>query len=312
MNRTRLVPAIAGFLLCSLPLAAAGQARSRGTAVAQGQAVPRSGAVSRQAQPPASPAPPPVAAPGAPIAAPPQASSGPQMPPSRRVDFPMGVAVPRAIPRNVPPTAPRVAVPQAVVPQVVQPRIDVIRPGDFAYRSDYRPNYRPNYRPDYRPDYRPNYGPAYRGDYRTRYPYYTFRPRIRIGFALWVGHPVRYPYVIPPVAYSYPYYPQYPFGTPAYPYPYPSTVYQTTRPIPVPAAAPGGLSFDITPPDAEVFIDGQYVGVVSQFSPTQPPLWLAPGRHRVEIRMPGYDPVVFDVDIISGEVIPYQGDMRRF
>jgi hypothetical protein len=193
-----------------------------------------------------------------------------------------------------------------VVPQVVQPRVDRGRPGD-----------NPAYWPNYRPNYRPNYGPVYRGDYRTRYPYYTFRPRVSIGFGLWVGYPVRYPYVVRPVAYpySYPYYAQpsaYPFGTPVYPYAYPSTIYQPSRPIPVPSAAPGGLSFEITPPEAEVFIDGQYFGVVSQFSSNEPPLWLAPGRHRIEIRAAGYDSVVFDVDIISGEVIPYHGDLRRF
>lgn len=220
----------------------------------------------------------------------------------------MGVAVPRSTPRAVSQGTSRVDIPQVVVPRVVQPRVDVGRPGDH-------PAYWPDYRPNYRSYYRPNYGPAYRLDYRSRFPYYSFRPRIRIGFGLWVGYPVRYPYVIAPVVYPYPYYTQaspYPFGTPTYPYAYPSTVYQSTRTIPVPSATPGGLSFEITPSDAEVYIDGQYVGVVSQFSSNQPPLWLSPGRHRVEIRAAGYDIVIFDVDIISGEVIPYQGDLRRF
>jgi hypothetical protein len=77
-------------------------------------------------------------------------------------------------------------------------------------------------------------------------------------------------------------------------------------------AASGGLSFDIRPPQASVYVDGQYVGLVSQFSPDQPPLWLTPGRHRVEIHEPGFEAVAFDVDILPGQVIPYYGDLRTF
>src|ERR1041385_7745962 len=34
------------------------------------------------------------------------------------------------------------------------------------------------------------------GFYRPYYarPYYSFRPRVSLGFGLWVGYPVRYPY----------------------------------------------------------------------------------------------------------------------
>jgi len=168
----------------------------------------------------------------------------------------------------------------------------------------YRPDYR-SYRPSYRPDYRSSYYSNYRTTYR---PYYTFRPRVRLGFGLWVGYPVVYPYYTYAYPYSYPY-------RPAYPYPYP---YTYSNPVSIyspagnAAVASGGLSFDITPPQAAVYIDGQYVGVVSQFSPDQPPLWLLPGRHHVEIREPGYEVVAFDVDIVPGQVIPYHGDLRRF
>ena len=40
-------------------------------------------------------------------------------------------------------------------------------------------------------------------------------------------------------------------------------------------------------------------------------LGLTPGRHRLEIRAPGYQTVNFDVDVVAGEVIPYQGVMQR-
>src|SRR5436190_23869900 len=46
-------------------------------------------------------------------------------------------------------------------------------------------------------------------------PYYAFRPHVSLGFGLWVGYPVPYPYYSRrpyPYAYAYPY---------SYPYAYP-------------------------------------------------------------------------------------------
>ena len=73
----------------------------------------------------------------------------------------------------------------------------------------------------------------------------------------------------------------------------------------------GGVSFEITPGTAEVFIDGQYVGTVDQFTPTSQPLGLTPGRHQIEIRAAGYRTIDFDADIVAGQVIPYQGALER-
>jgi hypothetical protein len=194
--------------------------------------------------------------------------------------------------------------PQVVQPQVVQPQIGTLRPGDS---PAYRPDYRPNYRPDYRSQYQPYYRQPYRSDYRPYYrPYYTFRPRVSLGFGLWIGYPVRYPTYFYPVT-SYPY---------AYTYPYPNTYpYANTSPYstyPPSVGAAGGLSFEITPPEAGVYVDGSYIGMVGQFTPNQPPLSLAPGRHHVEIREPGFEIIAFDVDILPGQVIPYRGDLQRF
>jgi hypothetical protein len=186
-----------------------------------------------------------------------------------------------------------------VIPQTVQPQIGSPRQNDHpVYRPDYRPNYRPGYHPRYQPHGR-SYGSYYRPSYR---PYYTFRPRVRLGWSFWIGHPVKYP------TYFYPYAAPY-----AYTYPDPSTVYPSTI-YPAPTTtigAAGGLSFEITPADAGVYVDGQYVGMVGQFTPDQPPLALAPGRHHVEIRSPRFEIVAFDVDILPGQVIPYQGELRR-
>jgi hypothetical protein len=207
-------------------------------------------------------------------------------------------------------------------------------------------------------------------------PYYTFRPRLSLGFGLRLGYPVRYTsyYGYYDPFYSYPSYP-YPYGY-AYPYPYPYSYPSTYPAYPPPAYPPtaypptayppttyppttyppttyppttyppstyppsayppgstqpaypqsgyppqgsitpsqpntGGLSFEIQPSDAQVYVDGRYAGSVGQFSPTSQPLGLTAGRHHIQITAPGYRTMEFDADIVAGEVLPYQGTLER-
>lgn len=50
--------------------------------------------------------------------------------------------------------------------------------------------------------------------------------------------------------------------------------------------------------DAEVYVDGNYVGTVSAIStPETGPLLLAPGIHRVEVRKPGRFPIQLTVTV---------------
>jgi hypothetical protein len=210
-------------------------------------------------------------------------------------------AVPRQLPRSTTQATPQIAAPRVVVPRVDQPRVETPRSNDH-------PAYRPDYRPGYRPQYAPNYGGvSSRPDYRfVHRPYYTFRPRFHLGFGLLVGYPVAFPsYFYPSVPYPY-----------AYPSPDPNAYPYSAEVYPAPGTAgvdtPGGLSFDISPADASVYVDGLYVGTADQFSPDQPPLTLAPGRHHVQIDGSGFESVAFDVDILPGQVIPYQGQLRQF
>jgi hypothetical protein len=142
-------------------------------------------------------------------------------------------------------------------------------------------------------------------------PYYTFLPHMSLGFGLWIGYPVQYPtqfypYAAAPYPYSYPYPNSYPYPTTSL---YPPAAYQAPS---VAVGDAGGLSFEISPTEASVYVDGQFVGAVSQFTPDQPPLTLAPGHHHVEIGFPGFETVTFDVDILPGQVIPYRGELQRF
>ena len=103
----------------------------------------------------------------------------------------------------------------------------------------------------------------YRPYYFSR-PYYSFRPRLSIGFGLWLGYPVPYPYAYlggySPRVFGY-------YGEPYYSVSAGVSIY-------------GGLSFDIQPPDADLFVDGDYVGPVGSFTPNGEPLTLTPGVHR--------------------------------
>jgi hypothetical protein len=177
------------------------------------------------------------------------------------------------------------------------------------------------------------YGGRYYAPVRFYRPYYAFRPRFGLGFGLFIGYPISYSY-----PYYYPDY-YYPYSAPyayAYPYPYASTYPAPTPSYPAPAqydsAYPpqtqnsvgvqpgvsqadqqnaGGLSFEITPSDARVIVDGHELGAVGQFTPTSQPLGLPAGRHHVEIVANGYRSMSSDVDVLAGQVIPFQGVMER-
>jgi hypothetical protein len=168
------------------------------------------------------------------------------------------------------------------------------------------------------------------------HPYYAFRPHVSVGYGIWVGYPFAYTYDYydPFYAGAYPY--PYPYGYPSYdpyygqqPYPPPagSGYPPATSRQPDPSAYPpsgqgsvgvqpgqenmGGLSFDITPATAEVFVDGRLAGTVGQFTPNTQPLGLPAGHHHLEVRAQGYDTLTLDVDIVAGQVTPYQGTLQR-
>jgi hypothetical protein len=157
------------------------------------------------------------------------------------------------------------------------PRRDVIVP-----RGAYAPRYAPRYSPRV-------YAPRY---YQRPY---VFRPRLSIGFGIFAGYPVPY----------------------SYSYPYPIMVYGYRAPrVPVMitpgSAAYGGVALEITPYDADVLVDGTYAGRVEDFDGSQQPLTLTPGTHRIEVQAPGYAPLVVDVMVQPGQVIPYRGDLQPY
>ena len=98
-------------------------------------------------------------------------------------------------------------------------------------------------------------------------PYYAFHPHFSIGFGFFVGYPVAYPGWYNPYAVS-----TFGFGV-SY------------------GASYGGISFDMQPYDAAVFIDGRYVGAAYDFGPQAAPLTLRSGPHHVELHAEGLAPL---------------------
>jgi hypothetical protein len=181
-------------------------------------------------------------------------------------------SVGRAVPRPEV-VAPPVVRPTIVAPHVVAPR--VVAPRYYGY-----PAYRSYGYPVYR-----SYG------YRP----YAFRPRTHFGLGIVIGYPVPYTY--------------------AYPYPVPVYGY-AAPPAPVVvgpgSSVYGGVSLEMTPADAAVYVDGGYAGVVRDFDGTRQPLTLAAGTHRISVQEPGFRPLEFDVTVQAGQVIPYQGQLERY
>jgi hypothetical protein len=121
-------------------------------------------------------------------------------------------------------------------------------------------------------------------------PYYSFRPRFTFSFGLRVGYGVPYPFT-----YYDPYAP-YNFDVavlPGYVAGNASAYYSRV----------GGLSFNIDPMDAAVFLDGQYIGIAEDFAPDQMPLTLPAGRHHVDLRADGFMTASFDITIVAGHPV---------
>jgi len=145
-------------------------------------------------------------------------------------------------------------------------------------------------RPEFRGDFHGDHARrGFHGDFHDRFGGgFLFRPRLGVGFGVFLGYPFDYPLYDP---WDYP---GYPIGMPAY----------------IPGQGYGGVSFAISPADASVAVDGTYAGTVNQFASPQSPLNLAPGPHHIEIQAAGYSTLDFDVNVEAGQVIPYAGDLQ--
>ena len=140
-------------------------------------------------------------------------------------------------------------------------------------------------------------------------PFYGYRPGVRVGifagfgypFGVGYGYPYRYGYPYGyrygygyPYGYSYPYYPYDAYGGYGYGYSGAATYG---------GYADGGVRIQGAPRDAQVFVDGYYVGIVDDFDGPFQHLNLEAGAHQIEIRAPGLPPLQYDVNVQPGQTI---------
>ena len=138
---------------------------------------------------------------------------------------------------------------------------------------------------------------------RTYYPSYSYRPRFygasyypRYGFNLGINFGSGYP------GHGY-----YSHGYPYYPYGYTSYGYGQSYADPY----MGSLRLKVKPRDAEVFVDGYYVGLVDHFDGFAQRLRLEEGTYQIEIRHPAYLLIDLDVLITAGETVTFEEQMIR-
>jgi len=73
----------------------------------------------------------------------------------------------------------------------------------------------------------------------------------------------------------------------------------------------GALKLKIQPRDAEVYVDGYFVGQVDSFDGAFQHLDLEPGTHRVEVRAPGHETITFEVKIAPRQNVTYKGELKK-
>ncbi len=72
----------------------------------------------------------------------------------------------------------------------------------------------------------------------------------------------------------------------------------------------GSVRLKVKPRDAEVLVDGYYVGTVDDFDGTFQSLKLEPGPASIEVRAPGFESFRLDVMVLAGRKITYEEIMK--
>jgi hypothetical protein len=73
----------------------------------------------------------------------------------------------------------------------------------------------------------------------------------------------------------------------------------------------GALRLKVKPREASVYVDGYFAGRVDDFDGTFQRLKIESGPHRVEIRLDGYDTLMFEVRIQPDRTVTYTGELKK-
>jgi hypothetical protein len=106
----------------------------------------------------------------------------------------------------------------------------------------------------------------------------------------------------------YPYYDPFWYGDPWYGYQYPWRPYP---PLYGYGYAEAAVRFEVTPKEAEVYVDGYYAGVVDDFNGVFQRLRVEPGEHEIELYLDGYKPVRQKVYLTPDNTFKIRYTMER-
>ena len=113
-------------------------------------------------------------------------------------------------------------------------------------------------------------GPAVHRAYYANPYWYGYRPYYWGFYGGYYTYPFYFGVGFPCCGYA-----PYAYGYPYYPYGYPYDI-------------SGSLRLQVTPREAEVFVDGYYAGTVDSFDGTFQRLHVQPGEHDLEVFLPGH------------------------
>ena len=72
----------------------------------------------------------------------------------------------------------------------------------------------------------------------------------------------------------------------------------------------GSVRLKIKQRQAEVYVDGYFVGRVDEFDGSFQKLDLDGGGHKVELKADGFEPLDFEILITPGETVTYKGELK--
>lgn len=73
----------------------------------------------------------------------------------------------------------------------------------------------------------------------------------------------------------------------------------------------GALDFDVSPERAEIYVDGQYIGVADDFDGFPSYLWLPKGTYDVAVYLPGFRTIARQYSVYPGVVIDVEDEMTE-
>lgn len=74
---------------------------------------------------------------------------------------------------------------------------------------------------------------------------------------------------------------------------------------------PGDVRLEVTPKDAQIYVDGYYVGMGRDFEGRRQRLSLTPGTHHIELEARGYERAGADVTVEPGRATTYRGALVK-